>query len=69
MGGASLAGGSTCAPAIAALNAVAARDKQQFVATGRSVHGSSTLRADSNPTGREAHLRSVLAFLGRFTSR
>ena len=41
-------------------------DKRQFSAKVKSTHGSSTLRADANPTGAETHWQALLAFLGRF---
>ena len=52
--------------AAAILKAVRGQDKQQFVARGKSTHGSSTLRADTNPGGNEAHWAAVLAFLRQF---
>ena len=45
------------------LDAVPARDKTQFIAATRSVHGSATLRADRNAAGAEEHWAAVLAFL------
>jgi dienelactone hydrolase len=48
------------------LKAVKSADKQQFTAKAGSTHGSSTLRADTNPSGAEAHWQALLAFLGRF---
>ena len=53
----------------AILKAVKGADKQQFRAKARSTHGSSTLRADANAGGAEAHWQAVLAFLARFTKR
>ncbi len=53
----------------AILKAVKGTDKQQFRAKTRSTHGSSTLRADANAVGAEAHWQAVLAFLARFTKR
>ena len=47
------------------LKAVKASDKHQFSAKVKSTHGSSTLRADSNPTGAETHWQALLAFLAR----
>jgi len=49
----------------AILKAVKASDKHQFNARVKSTHGSSTLRADTNPTGAETHWQAVLAFLAR----
>ena len=56
------------AQSAAILKAVKAADKQQFRGRAKSTHGSSTLRADSNPGGAEAHWQAVLAFLARFTT-
>ena len=53
----------------AILKAVKGTDKQQFVAEANSTHGSSTLRADTNPGGAEAHWSALLAFLARFNAR
>jgi dienelactone hydrolase len=50
----------------AILKAVKTSDKRQFSAKVKSTHGSSTLRADANPTGAETHWQALLAFLGRF---
>jgi len=50
----------------AILKTVKTSDKRQFSAKVKSTHGSSTLRADTNPTGAETHWQAVLAFLGRF---
>lgn len=47
------------------LKAVKSADKQQFASSAPSTHGSSTLRADSNAAGAEAHWQGVLAFLAR----
>ena len=49
------------------LQAASSADKQQLISKARSTHGSSTLRADSNPAGAEAHWKAVLKFLSRFT--
>jgi len=49
----------------AILKAVKASDKRQFSAKVKSTHGSSTLRADTNPSGAETHWQAVLAFLSR----
>jgi dienelactone hydrolase len=57
------------ASSAAILHALKSVDKQQFVSTSPSTHGSSTLRADSNAGGAEAHWPPLLGFLGRFTSR
>lgn len=51
------------------LRAVKSTDKHQLVSKTRSTHGSSTLRADTNAAGAEAHWQAVLKFLARFTSR
>ena len=51
----------------AILQAVSSADKQQLISKARSTHGSSTLRADSNAAGAEAHWKAVLKFLSRFT--
>ena len=48
------------------LAALPGTDKIQFIAKRPSVHGSSTLRTDRNPTGAEDHWRAVLAFVARF---
>ena len=53
----------------AILKAVKGTDKQQFRVKTWSTHGSSTLRADANAGGAEAHWQAVLAFLARFTKR
>jgi len=50
----------------AILKAVTASDKRQFSAKVKSTHGSSTLRADTNPTGAETHWQALLAFISRF---
>jgi dienelactone hydrolase len=50
----------------AILQAVKSADKQQLVSRSKSTHGSSTLRADSNPAGAETHWTAVLTFLKRF---
>ena len=50
----------------AILKTVKTSDKRQFSAKVKSTHGSSTLRADTNPIGAETHWQAVLAFLGRF---
>jgi dienelactone hydrolase len=52
----------------AILQAVKSTDKQQLLSRSKSTHGSSTLRADANPAGAEAHWMAVLKFLKRFTS-
>ena len=54
------------ARAAAILEAVKSKDKHQLRALGPSTHGSSTLRADRNAAGTEAHWQGVLAFLARF---
>ena len=54
------------ARAAAILAAVQSKDKRQLRAPGPSTHGSSTLRADRNAAGAEAHWKGVLAFLARF---
>ena len=41
-------------------------EKQQLQSPAKSTHGTSTLRADTNPAGAEAHWTAVLAFLKRF---
>ncbi|TMG83399.1 MAG: hypothetical protein E6H78_12310 [Betaproteobacteria bacterium] len=51
----------------AILQAVKSADKQQLLSRLKSTHGSSTLRADANPAGAEAHWMAVLKFLKRFT--
>ena len=51
----------------AILQAVKSADKQQLLSRSKSTHGSSTLRADANPAGAEAHWMAVLKFLKRFT--
>lgn len=43
-------------------------DKTNFVSAGRSVHGSSALRADRNRAGAEAHWAALLRFLAPFTT-
>lgn len=53
----------------AILKALAASDKQQFIARTPSTHGSSTLRSDRNGAGAEAQWAAVLKFLARFTAR
>jgi dienelactone hydrolase len=58
--------GDEIARSAAILKAVKASDKRQFSAKVKSTHGSSTLRADTNPVGAETHWQAVLAFLGRF---
>jgi len=50
----------------AILEAVKSTDKQQLLSPSNSTHGSSTLRADTNPAGAEAHWTAVLKFLKRF---
>ena len=50
----------------AILKAVKSADKQQLISPATSTHGSSTLRADTNPSGAEAHWKSVLKYLERF---
>ena len=54
------------ASSAAILKAVKGKDKQQLATSAPSVHGASTLRADRNAAGAEAHWKGVLAFLGRF---
>ena len=54
------------AQSAAILQAVKSADKQQFTSKAASAHGSSTLRADTNAGGAEAHWKAVLKFLGRF---
>ena len=51
------------------LAAVKSADKQQFVGKVAAPHGSSTLRADTNAAGAEAHWQAVLRFLSRFAAR
>ncbi len=58
--------GDEIAASAAILKAVPGADKQQLVSKAKSAHGSSTLRADTNPAGAEAHWQSVLKFLSRF---
>jgi dienelactone hydrolase len=53
----------------AILKAVKSKDKQQLVGRAPSTHGSSTLRADKNAAGAEAHWKGVLAFLARVAPR
>lgn len=48
------------------LAALPGTDKVQFIAKQASVHGSSTLRTDRNPSGAEEHWRAVLAFIAQF---
>ena len=50
----------------AILKAVKASDKHQFSAKVKSTHGSSTLRADSNPTGAETHWQACSRSWRRF---
>jgi dienelactone hydrolase len=50
----------------AIFNAVASADKVLFTPTTGGVHGSSTLRADENPSGAEENWRAVLQFLDRY---
>ncbi|MDQ6638792.1 MAG: alpha/beta fold hydrolase [Pseudomonadota bacterium] len=57
------------ASSAAILKAVKSSDKQQLVGRAPSTHGASTLRADKNAAGAEAHWKGVLAFLARFTPR
>ncbi len=57
------------ASSAAILKAIKGSDKQQLAARGPSTHGSSTLRADKNAAGAEAHWQGVLAFLARFAPR
>ncbi len=59
-------GADEVAASAAILQALKGSDKQQFVSKAKSTHGSSTLRADSNPAGAEAHWQGVLKFLVRF---
>ncbi len=49
------------------LGAVASTDKTQFIPTRGGVHGSSTLRLDSNAAGAEENWQAVLRFLKRVT--
>ena len=51
------------------LAAVSGTDKQRLTLRAHSTHGASTLRADSNPLGSEAHWQALLSFLARFTGR
>ena len=51
------------------LAAVAGKDKQRLTLRTHSVHGASTLRADANPLGSDAHWQALLSFLGPFTGR
>jgi len=51
----------------AILQALKGADRQQLRSQSNSTHGSSTLRADANPGGAEAHWLPALAFLKRFT--
>ena len=48
------------------LSALKSHDKRQLVSRATSTHGASTLRADSNPKGSEAHWKALLRFLARF---
>jgi len=50
------------------LAAVAAKDKTQFIPKGSGVHGSSSLRADSNGSGSAQYWTAVLAFLNHLKS-
>jgi dienelactone hydrolase len=52
----------------AILRSLKSADKQQLAIKADSTHGSSTLRADANPAGAEAHWQGVLRFLARFTT-
>ena len=60
--------GDEIAASAAILKAVPGADKQQLVSKAKAAHGSSTLRADTNPAGSEAHWQSVLKFLSRFAA-
>ena len=51
---------------MAALATPAGNSKVNFTGRKNSVHGSATLRADSNPAGAEENWQAVLAFLARF---
>jgi dienelactone hydrolase len=59
-------GADEVAASAAILKALKSADKQQYVAKAKSTHGSSTLRADTNAAGAEAHWQAVLKFLARF---
>lgn len=48
------------------LRAVASPNKLQFISKGKSTHGSSTLRADTNAAGAELHWMEVMRFLDQF---
>jgi dienelactone hydrolase len=61
------AGADEVAESAAILQAVKSGDKQQLLSRSKSTHGSSTLRADTNPAGAETHWTAVLKFLKRFT--
>lgn len=50
----------------AILAALSGKEKHQERSAAPSTHGSSTLRADSNPAGAEAHWTAVLGFLKRY---
>ncbi|MEO6362900.1 MAG: hypothetical protein ABIO71_06700, partial [Caldimonas sp.] len=56
------------AASAAILKALKGADKQQLAGKAKSTHGSSTLRADTNPGGAEAHWQPVLRFLARFAA-
>lgn len=51
---------------MAAVATPAGSNKVHFMGRKNSVHGSATLRTDSNPAGAEENWQAVLAFLGRF---
>ncbi|MES2401064.1 MAG: alpha/beta hydrolase [Pseudomonadota bacterium] len=51
---------------IVAAVATPAAGKVNFIGRKNSVHGSATLRSDSNPAGAEENWQAVLAFLSRF---
>ena len=51
---------------MAAVATPAGTSKVNFIGRKNSVHGSATLRTDSNPAGAEENWQAVLAFLGRF---
>lgn len=51
-----------------ALATPAGASKVNFIGRKTSVHGSATLRTDSNPAGAEENWQAVLAFLGRFNA-
>jgi dienelactone hydrolase len=53
----------------AILRALHSADKQQLRSSAASTHGSSTLRADTNTSGAQAHWAPLLAFLARFQIR